>query len=134
MMLEHLDDRMLWITAVVGGIGALLWFTRRTYRVVKKAAKYLIALVKKLDALADLADYQLNNNGGGSMIDKIESQGRDIAHLTGTTAEIAGSLEQLSGTVTELSDRFEAHLQTAAEANREMWPAVRAVAEAQPPE
>ena len=116
------DNWGVWMAGVVGGLAALGWLARKGYKLVTWIAR-----------LFKLLDKQLRRNGGASMFDRVETTASDVAHLKGTVTEIVGTVEQLLATVAELSGRFDAHLQTTAEANREMWPAVRAVAEAQPP-
>jgi len=132
-MIEQLDAYGLWLAAVVAGLTALGWLCKKAYKGVTSAYKGGRALVRRIDALADIAEYQLNNNGGGSMLDKIERSERATDHLTGTVTELAGVVDRLDAKVDSLGDTFESHLATQAEANREMWPAVRAVAEARPP-
>lgn len=118
-MFDQLDEYGLWLAAVAGGMTALGWLTKKAFNGGRRAFRWARAFVRKMDALGDVAHYQLNNNGGGSLLDKIERTERKV--------------DQLSGTVTELAGSFDKHLATQAEANRAMWPAVQAVAEAHPP-
>lgn len=104
------------ITGIVTGIAALLWFGRKLWRVISWVAK-----------LFQLLDYQLHANGGGSLLDKIDKNAKDVSHLRGMVTDVAGSVDSLA-------DRFDEHLTVQAEANRAMWPAIEAVAEAQPPD
>lgn len=121
--IAHLDNWGIWLGGVVTGLIALGW----AVRAIRRGIKRVLSWARKMDALAELGNAQLSNNHGSSLLDKVERNTRTIDHLEGTVTEMAG-------TVDTLAQSFDEHLNVQAEANRAMWPAVQAVAEAQPPE
>lgn len=125
-MFEQLDSLGLWLAAVVAGLTALGWLARKAYRGVRKAYKAGREFARRAHAVLEVAEYQLNNNGGGSLLDKIERTERKTDQNTAVLYEVAGTVDKLGTTV-------DTHLATQAEANRDMWQAIRAVAESRPP-
>lgn len=55
----------VWVASIVAGLGALGWLGKKTIA----AARWLVQLGRKLDKLADLANYELAHNGGMSIKD-----------------------------------------------------------------
>lgn len=69
--LSHLDDYGGWLAAVVAGLAALGWLVKRIRRVVGETVKRAKEIGRKIDTLEELAGYELNHNGGGSIKDRV---------------------------------------------------------------
>lgn len=110
----NIDDYAIWLTAVVGGLIALGWLVKR----VRAKATQVSALLVRIDVAVTLAEHELRPNSGSSLYDKI--------------GRISSGVDALWESVDTLSERFESQLATQAEASRAMWPAVEAIANAQP--
>ena len=64
---ETVQNWAVWLAAVVAGLGALGWLGKKTW----VGIRWLRRFARKADALLDIADYELNPNGGGSIKDRI---------------------------------------------------------------
>ena len=119
MNLNHLGDYGLWLGGCASGLAAIGYGWRQAKKVIRWGRK----LTRTVDALNDLAQYELNHNGGGSIKDH--------------AAKVPALVEQVS----RLDSRFTEHLSTSdaavlaghAEGER-MWAAIEALAKANPPE
>ena len=63
--LTHVDDIGLWLAAVVAGLTALGWMARKVWRAWRSARPW----IDRAKAVIDLAEYELQHNGGGSIKD-----------------------------------------------------------------
>lgn len=102
---------MTWVTDVLGylaliaaGAGGLLWIGQQVRRVVRAA-----------DVMSALVSRELSHNSGKSMKDDVHGTAVSIARLDDRVSDLYRVLESL------------------AEANHLIWPAIEAVARAQPP-
>ncbi len=114
--LANLDDYGVWIAAVVGGLVALGWLAKKTRQGIREIRHFTNDIRKVLR----VADHQLTNNGGTSLLDKVD--------------RIERNLDAVTEVVDGLAERFDDHLTTLAEANRAMWPAVEQIAKSTPPD
>lgn len=62
-----LDNYSVWLTAVVAGLIAFAWISRRTWN----GARRLRALFIRIDRVLDLAEHELQPNSGSALYDKI---------------------------------------------------------------
>lgn len=69
--LLHLDEYGGWLAAVVAGLVALGWLIRHVRKVVREVVKRAKEIGRKIDTLEELAGYELNHNGGGSIKDRV---------------------------------------------------------------
>ena len=136
--IAHLPDGGLWLSGVVAGFVALGWLTKRALRGYRKLNEFL----KKADVILDIAEYELQHNGGGSIKDsvsKIPGIVADVAALkegdrvlregAAIIAErAAGMREALDSHSEQLAD----HVKQAAEIHDEQAEAIRHLAEALP--
>jgi len=113
-VLGNIDDYAIWLTAVVGGLVALGWLGKRARAKFARMSELLV----RIDVAVTLAEHELRPNSGSSLYDKI--------------GRISSGVDALWESVDTLSERFESQLATQAEASRAMWPAVEAIANAQP--
>lgn len=90
-LLAHLDDYAGWLAAVVAGLAALGWLGRRVWRIGREVVRRAKEVARKIDTLEELAGYELNPNGGGSIKDRV------------------GKIPALEETVRELSNKYESH-------------------------
>ena len=67
-VISSADDWSVWLVAVVAGLGAIGWLARKAHRGVRAAREF----AARVDKVLDLADHQLNNNGGGSLLDYVQ--------------------------------------------------------------
>lgn len=105
----------IWLAAVSGGLAAFLYIVKKL-RQGWKALKAGWAITRRrFDALEALIQHELNPNSGGSMYDAIH-------RLDDTTRQNTARL-----------DHLESHLGTLADAQACIWPAIEAVANAEPP-
>lgn len=65
--LSRVDDLGLWLAAVVAGLTALGWMARKVWRAWRSARPW----INKAKAVLDLAEYELQHNGGGSIKDAV---------------------------------------------------------------
>lgn len=98
-VLTHLDVYGGWLAAVVGGLVALGWLVKRVVRVVRVTWARCKEIARKIDTLEELAGYELNSNGGGSIKDRVgkipalEASVADLTTASGNHTERLGSLE-----------------------------------------
>mgnify|MGYP006869255993 CR=1 FL=1 len=65
--LNHVDDIGVWIAAVVAGLTALGWVGNRLRRAYRAARPW----IDRAKAVVELAEYELQHNGGGSIKDAV---------------------------------------------------------------
>ena len=121
--LGNLDNYGLWITGVVGGLAAVGWLARRTYRSVRAFVRRTRSLARKIDALSELAQYELNHNGGGSLKD----------HAAKVPLLVL-KVERIDKTLTEHLSTSEAAVLAGHKEGERMWSAIEALAKSNPPE
>ena len=97
--LEHVDNLALWLTAVVAGVGAIGWLLKKVRRAYVAAKPW----VERAKAVVELAEYELQHNGGGSIKD-------GVAQIAPMRAEMVA----IKAAATDLSDKFAVHLVQAA--------------------
>lgn len=64
-VLGNLDDYGLWLAAVVAGLGALGWLTRKTWRAVRALHRRMTEIGREVDALHELAQRELTEGESG---------------------------------------------------------------------
>jgi purine nucleoside permease len=64
-ILDNVDGWAVWLAAVVGGMLAL----GKLFQLARRATRWAVALGRKIDRLDELASYELQQNGGGSIKD-----------------------------------------------------------------
>lgn len=96
---SHVDNLALWLTAVVAGMGAIGWLLKKIRRGYLTAKPW----VARAKAVVELAEYELQHNGGGSIKD-------GVAQIIPMRAEITA----IQAAATALSDKFSIHLVQAA--------------------
>lgn len=65
--LRHVDDIGVWFAAVVAGLTALGWVGKRIRRAYLAARPW----IDRAKAVVELAEYELQHNGGGSIKDGV---------------------------------------------------------------
>ena len=65
--LTNVDDIGLWLAAVVAGLTALGWMARKVWQAWRSARPW----IDRAKAVIDLAEYELQHNGGGSIKDAV---------------------------------------------------------------
>lgn len=133
MNLSHLDDYGVWVAAVVAGLGAIGWLSRHLMRTYSKTYKWFKETAGRIDGILVVADYQLNNNGGGSLIDKVEKGIANDRRIEEKVDAISAQFAEHINAQTDVLQSQSDTLQAQAEAGKALWPAVQAIAEAQPP-
>jgi hypothetical protein len=119
MNLGAIGDYGLALAGIVAGFGALGWAVKKTRQVFRWANR----LTRTIDALNDLAQYELNHNGGGSIKD----------HAAKVPA-LVEKVDAIDGRLTEHLGTSEAALLAGHKEGERMWSAIEALAKAQPPE
>lgn len=102
--------------AISAGLAALLSLVARVRRAVRSALRWWKATRQRFDALERLVNHELNPNSGRSLKDTVVR------------------IDALSHDNARRLDRLESHLGVMADAQVTMWPAIEAVAMAEPPE
>lgn len=119
MNIGDLGDYGLALAGIVAGFGAIGWAGKN----IREGYKWALRLGRTVDALNDLAQYELNHNGGGSIKDH--------------AAKVPALVDKVDGIERRLGEHLDASVAAStaatAEANQ-MWAAIEAVAKAQPPE
>lgn len=121
-VIGEVDDWALWLAAVVAGLTALGWIGRRTRRAYNRLKPW----VCKLQAVLDIAEYELQHNGGGSIKDAVS----EIPALRRGLSTVSDSLDAHLTQSTITAER--ANVEKAAVASRlaELEKAARHQAEA----
>lgn len=137
-ILAQLDDGGVWLAAVVGGLVALGWLIRKTFRGYRKLNDFL----RKADVILDIAEYELQHNGGGSIKDsvsKIPALLLDVAVLKQDVAELKQGdkvLREGAGVIAEraadLSKALAEHVDQANGIHEEQAAAIAHLADALP--
>lgn len=112
------SDWAVWLAAVVAGLTALGWLTRKTWRFIKKARAKARALGEKFDTLVELIDHEMKPNSGASLRDAIDRTEKSSAgtakalaeHITASESERA----DLRNDFSQVKDGFEAVLTSVA--------------------
>lgn len=101
-VLANLDDYGGWIAGVVAGLVAIGWLARRVARAIRATWHRAKEIGRKIDTLEELAGYELNSNGGGSIKDRVakipELERRSESHdrnLRGIRAEQSAARDRL---------------------------------------
>jgi hypothetical protein len=118
-VLNHLDDWGLWIAAVTAGATALGFMLKMLRRLVRWA----MDMGRTLDALNDLAQYELRPNHGGSLKDHAAQ-----------VPPLVRRVEELASQVSGQQQILDNHLTAATSEQQSMWSAIEAIAKASPPE
>jgi hypothetical protein len=118
-VLAHLDDYGLYVAGVVAGLTALGFLLKGARRLIRWA----VGLGRTIDALNDLAQYELRPNHGGSLKD----HAAQVPPLVGRVDALA---EQVAGQRRILDE----HLLASTSEQQSMWSAIEAIAKASPPE
>lgn len=113
--LHTLERAAIFIAAISAGLAGLALLVQRFRRWTKRTWALALELRRRAKALEDLLNHELNPNSGTSI--------KDAVHRL--EDKVAGNSERLTS--------LEEHLDTLAEAQRHVWPAIEAVARAAPP-
>lgn len=122
----HLQEWALWAAAVVAGLTALGWIGKRARAALRRAFATWRHWESRLDLLDRLVTHELQPNTGSSMKDALQRVERRQEQHMREAALMALSMESRIREV-------EHALQATAEAQAAVWPAIQAVAEAEPP-
>lgn len=123
----HVQEWAIWVAAVSAGLVALAAVARKVRAAWRVGVTRWHAWEARFDALNSLVQHELRPNTGSSLKDAVERvETRQERHLA-DAARVAGQIEQRLG-------RLEDVMGTAADAQAAMWPAIEAVAKAQPPD
>ena len=122
--ITHLDKPAAWLVAVVAGLGALGWLLKKA----RAAYKAVRPWARRAATVIDLAEYELQHNGGGSLKDMAariptlqvqmqrindqwaehlrQAEGRDqaIAEMRATMSDDAANLERVTESVVEIQE------------------------------
>ena len=118
-IIANADNWGLWIAGVVAGLTALGFLLRG----LRRGIRWILNLGRTLDALNDLAQYELRPNHGGS----IKDHAAQVPPLVQRVNELA---EQVAGQ----RDILDNHLTASTSEQQSMWSAIEAIAKASPPE
>lgn len=122
----HVQEWALWLAAVVAGLTALGWVYARVRRGLAAVLGWGREWAARFNALDALVTHELQPNSGSSMkdaIDRLEVKQQRHLDEAGTAFD---SIDRRLGAL-------EGSLATAADAQRNLWPAIEAVAKAAPP-
>jgi hypothetical protein len=129
--LSHLDDGGIWLAAVVGGMVALGWLARKTWRGYRKLNDFL----RKADVILDIAEYELQHNGGGSIKDsvsKIAGIESDVAELKKDNKVLRAGAGVIAERAAEMRAALAEHVEQASQIHDEQAAAIAHLAEALP--
>lgn len=130
-LLAHLDDGGLWLAAVVAGLTALGWLLRKMWRGYRK----LDAFMKKADVVLDIAAYEMQHNGGGSIKDaasKLPGIERDVAELKAGAQVLREGAIGIAAGAAEMRQALAEHVEQANDIHEEQALAIAHLAEALP--
>jgi hypothetical protein len=130
-VITHLDDGSLWLAAVVSGLVALGWLVRKAWRGYRKLDDFL----RKADVILDIASYELQHNGGGSIKDgasQIPGLVRDVAELKAGARKLEAGAGVIAKRAAEFRAALDAHVEQARDIHDEQAAAIASLAEALP--
>jgi hypothetical protein len=116
---SHLDDWGYWVGGVITGLGML----GLVGKWIRGLVRWALKMSREIDALHDLAQYELRPNHGGSLKDHAAQVPPLVAKVETLTAEVAAQ----GHTLTE-------HMSAATSEQTSMWQAIEAIAKSSPPE
>lgn len=105
----------VWTAAISGGLAGFLYITAKVRRGIRTLWGFAKDVRRRMNALEDLLNHELNPNSGTSLKDAVTRLDRAVADQS------------------ERLDTLEDHLGTLADSQRAIWPAIEAVAKAEPP-
>lgn len=136
--LSQVDDGALWLAAVVAGLTALGWLLRKA----RRGYQALKPWVCRVGIVLDLAEYELQHNGGGSIKDSVSEIPRirkDVAQLKADVAELKQGDKVLREGAVLIADRaaemrsaLDDHVQQANDIHDEQAASIARLAEAMP--
>ena len=129
--LRQLDDGALWLAAVVAGLTAAGWLIRKSWRGYRKLNEFL----RKADVILDIAEYELQHNGGGSIKDsvsKIPGIEKDVADLKAGAEVLRLGAVGIAESAAEMRKALDAHVDQANDIHEEQAAAIAHLAEALP--
>jgi hypothetical protein len=130
-LLTHLDDGGLWLGAVVTGLVAVGYLLKKARNGYKRAKPWL----KRVGAVLELAEYELQHNGGGSIKDsvsKIPGIERDVAALKEGDAVLREGAGIIAERAADMRQALAEHVDQAAAIHDEQAAAIAHLAEALP--
>ena len=130
-IVSHLDDGGLWLAAVVAGLTALGWLLRKGRRGYLRLKPW----VQRIDVVLDLAEYELQHNGGGSIKDSVSKIGgieRDVAELKAGAEILRAGAVGIAAGAAEMRAALDAHVVQANDIHDEQAAAIAHLAEALP--
>lgn len=145
-LLAHLDDGGLWLAAVVAGLTALGWFLRKTWRGIRRARRWWREVAKpfavKAAVVLDLAEYELQHNGGGSIKDAaamlpgievdVAALKKDVATLKEGDRVLREGAVLIAERAADMRQALADHVDQAASIHEEQGAAIAHLAEALP--
>lgn len=120
--LSAVERWAVFVAALAAGLTALGVLAVRARRAYCRARDLLRDALARARVLAELVEHELNPNTGGSL--------HDMARRTDARTKRLLSNDRRQD---RRLDALEEHIGTMAHAQRDMWPAIRAVAESEPP-
>lgn len=108
--MSSLDSAFAQVVAIAAALGAAGWILRIIYRGCRSLVRWMRKAARNLDATNDLVQAQLTTNGGGSLLDKVNTSHATVAVLTEQVADLARRVETavvLSQQAVEGQERIE---------------------------
>lgn len=113
--LSAVERWAVFLAALAAGLGAVAYLVRTLRRAYCRIRDWVRRGLERADALERLVQHELNPNSGQSLHDTVHR------------------LDEVVAENSERLDAVEGSLSTMAESQRHMWPAIEAVARAEPP-
>lgn len=95
-LVSSLDSVFAQVVAIAAALGAAGWILRVIYRGCRSLVRWMKKAARNLDATNDLVQAQLTTNGGGSLLDKVNTSHATVAVLT---EQVAGLTSQVQAVV-----------------------------------
>ena len=130
-LLGQVDNWAAWLVAVVAGAGALGWVLKKARTGYKRAKPW----VKRMGAVLELAEYELQHNGGGSIKDgvsKIAGIEKDVAALKEGDKILRDGAAIIAERAADMRQALDAHVEQARDIHDEQAQAIANLAEALP--
>ena len=129
--ITHLPDAGLWMSGVVAGFVALGWLLRKAWRGYRK----LSAFMEKAEVVLDIAAYEMQHNGGGSIKDaasKLPGIAKDVADLKEGAKVLRAGAVGIAEQAAQMRTALDAHVDQANDIHEEQAAAIAHLAEALP--
>lgn len=88
-----LTNTFAWIVGLAGAVAAVGYLSRATFRGLRSFWRWSKKIGKGLDASVDIVQAQLTTNGGGSLLDKVNTTHTAITTLTKQITDLSSQVQ-----------------------------------------